>query len=74
MFRQDLYKLKKSGRVCYPFPWDSHKLPCPWKGGYMRVMIPLTVAERKGSTKPCHTQIVKISNLEKVQEGRLTLQ
>lgn len=74
MFRQDLYKLKKSGRVCYPFPWDSHRLLCPWNSGYMLVMIPLTVAERKGSTKLCHTQIVKISNLEKVQEGRLTLQ
>lgn len=74
MFREDLYKLKKSGRVCYPFPWDSRKLPCPWKDGYMRVMIPLTTTERRNSKKLCHTQIVKISSLMKIREGRLSLQ
>lgn len=70
MFRNDLYKLK-DGRVCYSFPWDSKKLPCPWRAGYMRVMIPLNPVERRGSTKKCHIQVVRTSKVERVQEVRL---
>lgn len=71
MFREDLYRLKKCGRVCYMFPWDNAKIPQPWKKGYARVMIPLTASERRNSTKRCHTQIVRTDNLLKVQETRL---
>lgn len=73
MFREDIYKLKSTGRVCMMFPWDNHKLPCPWKGGYARVLIPLTAAEKKNSTKKVHTQIVKATNLVKIQEARLRI-
>lgn len=70
MIRNDLFKLKSSGRVCYPFPWESRATPQPWKPGYMRVMIPLTQSERRNSQKKCHTQIVRNENLEKVKEVR----
>jgi len=71
MLREDLYKMKKSGRVCMMFPWDNNKLPCPWKSGYARVLIPLTQTERRNSDKKVHTQIVRISNLVRIQETRL---
>lgn len=71
MIRQDLYKLKSTGRVCMMFPWDNHKVPCPWKGGYARVMIPLTESEKRNSNKKAHTQIVRVGNLVKIQETRL---
>lgn len=61
----EAYYLRKSGREVYPFPWTSTKVPCPWKNGYMRVIIPLTEEEKKYSTKTCHVQVVKISNIER---------
>ena len=73
MFRQDIYKMKKTGRVCYPFPWESTKEPQPWKHGYQRVIIPLTAEEKKHSSKLIHMQIVRNDNLVKVQESRMAL-
>ena len=73
MLRQDLYRIRKCGRVCYPFPWESAKVAAPWKAGYMRVMIPLTEQERRHSEKKCHIQIVRITKLEKIQEARLSV-
>ena len=67
MFNEDIYVLKKSGRSCYMLPWGSDKLPCPWRSGYARVMIPLTDNEKLNSKKLCHIQVVKISNLNRVQ-------
>lgn len=70
------FKIKKSGRVCYDFPWQASKVtPQPWKGGYHRVVIPLTAAERKTANHDtkCHIQIVKATNLEEVREARLAL-
>lgn len=61
-------KLKKSGRVCYPFNWESGSLPKPWPNTHSRVMIPLTAAERKHSNKKCHIQIVNNENLEVVKQ------
>lgn len=73
MFREDVFMLKKTGRVCYPLPWESAKMPQPWKHGYTRVMIPLTEEEKKHSFKHCHTQIVRNDNLKKIQESRLSI-
>ena len=61
----EVYTLRKSNRIVYPFPWTSTKIPCPWKAGYMRVVMPLTESEKRNSAKHCHIQVVKISNLDK---------
>lgn len=61
------------GRVAYPFPWESGTLPQPWKAGYMRVVIPLTAAERRNSIKKCHIQIVRAAKLKEVKEPRYVL-
>lgn len=62
---KDTYFLRKSGREVYPFPWSSTKVPCPWPAGYMRVVIPMTEQEKRYSTKTCHIQIVRVSNIER---------
>lgn len=61
----ETFALRKSGRVVYPFPWASSKVPCPWKAGYTRVIIPLSAKERQNSNKTCHIQIVRNDNLIK---------
>lgn len=73
MFREDIYKMKKTNRVCMLFPWDNNKLPCPWRSGYARVLIPLTEAEKRNSIKKVHTQIVRVDSLTKIQETRLQI-
>lgn len=70
MFQQTILKLKKTGRVCYPFPWENHKLECPWRKGYSRVLVPLNETEARGSTKKVHCQIVKNSNLAEIKEHK----
>lgn len=70
MFSGEVYQLKKSGRECYLLPWGSDKIPCPWKSGYARVIIPLTEAEKVNSQKKCHMQVVKIDNLVRSQQNR----
>lgn len=67
MLNEEIYTLKKSGRTCYMLPWGSDKIPCPWKPGYARVMIPLTEQENLNSRKLCHIQVVKITNLNRTQ-------
>lgn len=65
----NIFKLKKSGRACYPFPWESHKLPCPWNNEkYARVVIPLTEQEKVHSRKSIHIQIVRRDKLEMVRQ------
>lgn len=66
-------KIIKSGRVCYPFPWESSAVPQPWPQQHERVVIPLTAAERRNSTKKCHIQIVAKRNLSEVKEVRLSV-
>jgi hypothetical protein len=73
MFREDIYKMKKTNRVCMLFPWDNNKLPQPWPPGYARVMIPLTESEKRNSLKKAHTQIVRVDSLSKIQEIRLRI-
>lgn len=68
-----LLRIKKSGRACIQFPWESSQLPKPWNDGYERVCIPLTPAERRNSNKKCHIQIVASRNLEVVKEPRYVL-
>lgn len=62
-----MLKLRKSGRICYPFNWESGSLPKPWPNTHSRVLIPLTQTERRNSTKKCHVQIVNNTNLEVVR-------
>lgn len=69
--------LAKSGRVVYPFPWESHSAPAPFNTQtHERVVIPLSAEERKRAkpTTAAHIQIVKRKNLrfhkEKVIELR----
>lgn len=68
-----ILKLKKSGRVCYPFPWHNSQKPQPWGPAYQRVLIPFTEVEKRNSKKTCHIQIVANSKLEEVRESRLTV-
>lgn len=68
-----IIKITKSGRVCYPFPWESSAIPQPWSQKHERVVIPLIAAERCNSTKKCHIQIVAKRNLEEVKEVRLSI-
>ena len=68
-----ILKIVKSDRVCYPFPWESSQIPQPWKNTHERVVIPLTVAERRNSNKKAHIQIVAKRNLIDVREVRLEL-
>lgn len=71
---QVVYKHKKTGRACYPFPWESHKLPCPWNAGtYERVVIPFTDDERRNSRKTVHIQIVRREQLELIKPVRLKI-
>lgn len=66
-----VYRVKKTGRVCYGFPWASHKVPQPWGSAYERVVIPTTAKDN--TSKKCHIQIVRRDNLEIVKEPRLQL-
>lgn len=68
-----ILKIIKSGRVCYPFPWESSAIPQPWSQKHERVVIPLTAAERRNSTKKCHIQVVAKRNLSEVKEVRLSV-
>lgn len=68
-----ILKINKTGRVCYPFPWESSAIPQQWSQKHERVVIPLTAAERRNSTKKCHTQIVAKRNLSEVKEVRLSI-
>ena len=68
-----ILKLKKSGRVCYPFPWHSSQKAQPWPNTHQRVLIPLSEKEKINSKKTCHIQIIANSKLEEVRESRLTL-
>ena len=68
-----ILKITKSGRVCYPFPWESFAIPQQWSQKHERVVIPLTAAERRNSTKKCHIQIVAKRNLSEVKEVRLSI-
>jgi len=68
-----ILKITKSGRVCYPFPWESSAIPQQWSQKHERVVIPLTVAERRNSNKKAHIQIVAKRNLVDVREVRLEL-
>ncbi len=71
---QPIYKHKKSGRICYAFPWASHKIPCPWNAGtYERVLLPLTESEKRNSQKKVHVQIFKRTNLEAVKPTVLAI-
>ena len=68
----NVFMIKKSGRACYPFPWENHKLPCPWDNEkYARVVIPLTAQEKRGSSKTIHIQVVRRDNLELVKQPKL---
>lgn len=59
-----VYKLKTTGRACYPFPWESAKAPCPWdKSQYERVVIPFTELEKRNSNKSIHIQVVRRDKL-----------
>lgn len=70
-----ILKIKKSGRVCYPFPWASKHAPCPWDTAkYTRVVIPFTEVEKRNSAKSVHIQVVANYKLEEVRESRLTVQ
>lgn len=70
-----ILKLKKSGRLCYPFPWESKQAVCPWNTAtYTRVVIPFSESERRNSKKKSHIQIVANHKLETVRESRLTVQ
>lgn len=71
MVNSDVFVLRKSNRTCYMLPWGSDKIPCPWKSGYARVMIPLTESERLNSNKTCHVQVVKIDNIRQVRATRI---
>ena len=64
-----VYKMVKTGRVAYDFPWESSKVTCPWDAHrYARVVIPFTAAERRNSRGTCHIQVVKRCNLELLKE------
>ena len=65
-----VYMLNSTGRICYPFPWESKSLPTPWKDStHMRVMIPLSERERIKSGKKCHFQIVRRSKITEIKTG-----
>lgn len=71
---QNSYYLRKTGRVCYPFPWVSRQEPCPWnQSTHMRVLIPLSKAEKKKSQKKVHMQVVAMQNVVTVQPARIKL-
>lgn len=60
------FMMKKSGRVVSDFPWESTKLPQPWRPSHRRVVIPFTASEMKSAKpggKTAHVQIVKKSAL-----------
>lgn len=67
-----VYTNKKTGRVCYAFPWESQKAPCPWnQQAYERVVIPMTDTEKRNTRKTVHIQIMRRSNLQVMREPRL---
>lgn len=72
-----IFKMKKTGRVCYQFPWGSTKGAAarPWKDGYERVIIPLSESEKKFSnpSTTCHIQVMRRENLEIIKENKLQL-
>lgn len=72
---KDLFKLNKCGRVCYDFPWENHKIPCPWPSTHRRVMIPYTAIELRNSRngRRAHVQIVRNDNVRKVREVRFSV-
>jgi hypothetical protein len=67
-----VFRLKKGGRVVYPFPWQFKNLERPWDAAHMRVMIPYTAAEMRtrNDHRRCHTQIVRRDSIEVVREVR----
>ena len=66
----NVYTMKKTGRACYAFPWESAKAPCPWnQSQYERVVIPFTPAEQLNSRKKVHIQIVSRANLSLVKHS-----
>lgn len=68
-----LLKIKKCGRICYSFPWESSQLPQPWPNTHERVVLPMTASERRLSKKCCHVQVIAKRNLDAVREVRLEL-
>lgn len=73
MHQRRILKINRTGRVCYPFPWESSAIPQPWSQKHERVVIPLTADERRNSTKKCHIQIVAKRNLSEVKEVRFSV-
>ena len=67
------FYLKKGHRAVYPFPWVSGQVPQPWPSTHMRVIIPLSEAEKRNSHKKCHVQVVNRNNILSVQPARLKL-
>jgi hypothetical protein len=60
------FMMKRGGRIVTDFPWESTKLPQPWKHDYRRVVIPFTADGMKSARpngKSAHVQIVKKSAL-----------
>lgn len=71
-----IFRNKKTGRVCYAFPWESQKAPCPWnQEKYERVVTPLTDKEKQhaGKGTTVHIQVVRRDKLELVKPTRLKL-
>ena len=65
------FMMKKSGLIVTDFPWESTKLPQPWKPDYRRVVVPFTEKEKlhARSGKSTHTLIVKKSKLMPFDAG-----
>jgi hypothetical protein len=67
---QRVYMLNSTGRICFPFRWESKSLPQPWNDAtHMRVMIPLSEKEKERSEKKCHFQIVRRSKITEIKTG-----
>lgn len=65
-----IYILNSTGKQVFPFPWESRNAPCPWnREKYQRVLIPLSPAEQKNSSKKVHCQIVKLDKLSTFNNG-----
>ena len=75
MKAQKVFRLKKGGRVVYPFPWQFKGIKRPWDESHMRVMIPYTPAEMKvrNDHRRCHTQIIRRDSIEAVKEVRFSI-
>lgn len=74
MNAQKIYMLNSTGRVCFPFPWESKFAPCPWnKDTHQRVLIPLNESEKKNSNKKVHTQIVRNNKITALSQPKFHL-